>query len=291
MLTEDLEWFVVLAETQQVTATSDLTHLSQPTLSRKLARLEQQIGVPLFDRHGRRLTLNRYGRILYEHAGSALKNLQDAQRRIDTLHSPDIGTVRLDFLHSFGTWLVPRMLRSYRVAHPDVRFELHQDRAQFLTDRISSGETDLAIVSPQPDNPALAWTQIAQQRLALAVPVGHRFAQLQQVELSQAADEQFIGMQSDFGIRRILDEMCAAAGFTPEFVFESSELATVGGLVSASLGVAVMPIQDPPIWAEGIVYVPIADAQRKIGLIWADDRALPRPALEFRDFVRGNTWS
>lgn len=291
MLTEDLEWFVVLAETEQVTATSDLIHMSQPTLSRKLARLEQQVGVPLFDRHGRRLTLNQYGRILHEHAGTALNALNAAKRRIDTLSSPDVGTIRLDFLHSFGTWLIPRMLRAYRAERPAVRFDLHQDRAQFLTDRVIAGETDLAIVSPQPDDPRLGWVEIAQQRLALAVPAGHRFAELPHVDLAEAAGEQFIGMQSDFGMRRILDKMCATAGFTPNFVFESSELATVGGLVSASLGVAVMPIQDPPIWADGIVYVPIAGAQRKIGLTWTEGRSVSQPVHEFRDFVRVDTWS
>ncbi|MFJ7723917.1 LysR family transcriptional regulator, partial [Rhodococcus erythropolis] len=134
MLTEDLEWFVVLAETQQVTATADLTHLSQPTLSRKLARLERQIGVTLFDRQGRRLELNRYGEILYRHARIALRALDAAQTEIQSLASPESGTVRLDFLHSFGTWLVPHMLRGYRVEHPGVRFELHQDSAQFLVD-------------------------------------------------------------------------------------------------------------------------------------------------------------
>ncbi|MDV8066846.1 MULTISPECIES: LysR family transcriptional regulator [Rhodococcus] len=291
MLSDDLEWFVVLAETQQVTATADITHLSQPTLSRKLARLERSVGVPLFDRHGRRLTLNRYGRILYEHATSALNTLHSALRQIDALAGPDTGTVRLDFLHSFGTWLIPRMIRAYRTEHPGVRFELHQDRAQFLSDRVITGDADLALVSPQPDNPRLAWTQIAQQKLALAVPLGHRFADLPEVDLADAAGEQFIGMQLDFGMRRILDEMCAAAGFTPDFVFESSELATVGGLVSASLGVAVMPIQDPPIWAEGIVFVPLAGATRKIGLVWTENRELSRPARDFRDFVRENMWS
>ena len=149
--------------------------------------------------------------------------------KIQSLASPESGTVRLDFLHSFGTWLVPHMLRGYRVEHPGVRFELHQDSAQFLVDRIAAGTSDLAVVSPQPRDPQVAWMQIAQQSLALAVPADHRFAKLHSVELADAADEPFIGMHPNFGMRRILDELCAAAGFTPNFVFESSELATVGG--------------------------------------------------------------
>ncbi len=72
------------------------------------------------------------------------------------------------------------------------------------------------------------------------------------------------------------------------FVFESSELATVGGLVSASFGVSVMPVQDPPIWAEGVVYVPIEGAQRKIGLIWSKSRELSRSRPDFPRLRRKN---
>lgn len=291
MLTDDLDWFVVLAETCQVTETAHRTHLSQPTLSRKLARLERQMGAPLFDRNGRRLTLNPNGEILHAHAVAALRELREAQDRINLRSDPDGGTVRLDFLHSFGTWLVPHLLRGYRLEHPRTHFELHQASAQTLIDRVAGGAADLAVVSPRPRSSQLSWAPIAHQSLALAVPTGHRFAGLPRIDLADAADEPFIGMHADFGMRRILDELCAAAGFTPTLVFESSELATVGGLVSASLGVSVMPVQNPPIWAEGVTYVPIDGAERKIGLIWPKTRPLAAPARSFRAYAEETTWS
>lgn len=68
MPNNDYEWFVTLAELQHVTAAAEQLHIAQPTLTRMLARLEQQLGVGLFDRRGRRLSLNDYGRIFYEHA-------------------------------------------------------------------------------------------------------------------------------------------------------------------------------------------------------------------------------
>ncbi len=192
MLTEDLEWFVVLAETQQVTATADLTHLSQPTLSRKLARLERQIGVDTLRPSGTPTRTEPVRRDPLSTCSHRTACPSTPRRpKSSRWRAQRAATVRLDFLHSFGTWLVPHMLRGYRVEHPGVRFELHQDSAQFLVDRIAAGTSDLAVVSPQPRDPQVAWMQIAQQSLALAVPADHRFAKLHSVELADAADEPF----------------------------------------------------------------------------------------------------
>ncbi len=91
--------------------------------------------------------------MLLEHARRAATELAAAQREIDAFDSPDRGTVRLGFLHSFGTWLVPDLLRAYREAHPRVAFTLYQDAARTLVDRVVEGRDDLAFVSPRPRSP------------------------------------------------------------------------------------------------------------------------------------------
>ncbi|MGF7122245.1 LysR family transcriptional regulator [Rhodococcus sp. BE178] len=289
-LIESLRWFVALAETEQVTAASDMLRISQPTLSRRLARLERDLGVALFDRHGRRLEINDSGRVLLEHARRALTELSTAQREIATLGSPDGGTVRLGFLHSFGTRLVPEVLRAYRDERPKVTFSLYQDAAQALVDRVVEGRDDLAFVSPRPRTPQVQWAAVAHQRLALAVPAGHPLSSSTSLDLGAAADEPFIGMHEDYGMRRIFDELCAEAGVVPTVVFESSELATIGGLVSASLGVAVMPWQEPHAWPEGVTLVPLRGAGRDIGIVWASGRPLPLAAERFLRFTADSQW-
>ena len=101
---EELRWFVVLAETEHVTEAAAELGVSQPTLSRALSRIEQTAGVPLFDRVGRRLHLNEYGRIMLEHARRSLADVQSALDRIAALRDPDTGRVRLAFLHSLANW-------------------------------------------------------------------------------------------------------------------------------------------------------------------------------------------
>ncbi|QBJ97297.1 LysR family transcriptional regulator [Rhodococcus sp. ABRD24] len=289
-LSDGLRWFLALAETEQVTAAADMLQVAQPTLSRRLARLERDLGAELFDRHGRRLVLNDRGRVLRDHARLALAELSIAEREIASLDSPDGGAVRLGFLHSFGTWLIPEVLRAYRDKRPKVLFTLYQDAAKALVDRVIDGRDDLAFVSPRPRTPLVDWAAVTHQRLALAVPAGHRLSRHAVVDLGAASDEPFIGMHQDYGMRRIFDEMCADAGIVPNVVFESSELATIGGLVSASLGVAVMPWQEQHAWPDGVVLVPLRGAGRDIGIVWASGRTLPPAAERFLKFTTDSRW-
>ncbi|GAA4489524.1 LysR family transcriptional regulator [Rhodococcus olei] len=289
MLSSEVRWFVTLAEEEQVTAAAAELGVAQPTLSRRLAALEERMGVALFDRHGRRLRLNEHGRTLFEHARRALDELAAAESRIAEATSASEGTVRLDFLHSLGTWLVPALIREFRVDAPRVSFGLHQDASGRLVERVLAGHSDVAVVSPRPRSEGVDWLLLDHQRLALAVPAGHRLANRADIDLADAAGEPFIAMHAEAGMRRLLDEAAARAGFTPEIVFESSELATATGLVSAGLGVALVPVREATPEPPGVAVVPVrgAEATREVGMVWARGRSLTAPARRFRDFVAG----
>jgi DNA-binding transcriptional LysR family regulator len=288
---DELRWFLALAETEHVTAAASRLHLSQPTLSRALARLERDLGTELFDRDGRRLRLNQYGRILLEHATRALAEVNTARQRIEALADPDTGVVRLSFLHSFGAWLVPDLLRGYRAHAPGVRFALSQDVAEVVVASLREGRADLALTSPRPDGDDLAWHPVHRERLYLAVPPDHRLAGRRRVSLAAVAAEPFIVLRADTGLRRITDQLCRAAGFEPTVALDSSDLATVRALVGAGLGIAVVPeshLADEP---GGPVYLSLTDAgaERAIGLCWVAQRALPLPAVAFRQHVAGRS--
>ncbi len=152
-----------------------------------------------------------------------------------------------------------------------------------------AGDADLAIVAPRPMRTDMAWAPITEQRLALVVPSGHRFAGRSSIGLAEAADEEFIVMAPGFGMRRIFDELCAAAEITPAITFESSELTTITGLAGAGLGVGVVPVEGSDPHAD-VVLVPLAGESREIGLTWYRSRPLPDAAARFRDFVVGHAW-
>ncbi|MBF6471847.1 MULTISPECIES: LysR family transcriptional regulator [Nocardia] len=289
MLGEDLEWFTTLAELERVGAAADRLHLAQPTLSRMLARLERRIGVELFDRHGKRITLNEFGRIYYEHARRAQAELDAAEQAIADRSDPAGGVVRLSFQHSFGGSLVPQLISGFRRVSGRITVTLWQGAAEAVTERVLAGDADLGIVSPRPAVAGVGWRTVLRQPLVLAVPPEHRLAGRRQVRLAEVADAQFVTMHHGFGMRRIFDELCAAADIRPRIAFESSDLVTVAGLVSAGLGVAILPGEDPPSTGplSGPVTVPLTDAgaARAVGLIWPASATPSDAVRRFRDFT------
>jgi LysR family transcriptional regulator, transcription activator of glutamate synthase operon len=279
----DYEWFLTLAELQHVTAAAEQLHIAQPTLTRMLARLERRLGVQLFDRHGRRLSLSTYGRIFYEHARRAQLELDSARREIEDLSNPAAGEIRLGFLSSFGSIVVPRLIASFTQVSPRVTFTLEEGAAESISDRVLDGSIDVGVVSPRPQRPTLAWRSLFRQRLGVAVPPDHRLTNAPAVSMTDLADEPFITMHPGFGMRQLLDELCAAAQFQPRIVLESANLTTNAGLVAAGLGISLTPI-DGSEHAPGVSVLRLADADayRDIGMIWDSARPLSRAA---RDFV------
>jgi DNA-binding transcriptional LysR family regulator len=278
----DYEWFVTLAELQHVTASAEQLHIAQPTLTRMLARLEGRLGVALFDRRGKRLALNTYGRIFYEHARRAQCELDSARRAIDDLANPAVGEIRLGFLGSFGSTVVPRLIAGFKAASPRVTFTLDEGAAESIGELVQSGSIDLGVVSPRPQALNLAWRSLFRQRLGVAVPCGHALSGAAAVSMTDLVNEPFVAMRSGFGMRRLLDELCAAAQFQPRIVLESATLTTTAGLVAAGLGISLMPI-DGSDHAPGVSVLPLADADayRDVGLIWDSGRPLPQPARNF----------
>jgi LysR family transcriptional regulator, transcription activator of glutamate synthase operon len=283
---EELRWFVALAEAEHVTDAAAELGVSQPTLSRALARLEERAGAPLFDRVGRRLRLNDYGRIMLEHARRALAEMATAHERIATLRDPDSGRVRLAFLHSLANWYVPEQLRRFRQAFPGVGFDLSQGPAHEITERVLRGESDLAITSPRPRQPEFAWHGLYTERLCLAVPRGHRLAERTRVGLAAAAHEPFVALEAPFGLRHVTDELCAAEGVVPDIVFEATEIPTMEGLVAAGFGVAVVPVPREGGDAR-VAYVPLtnAGAKREVGLVTDRSRSVSPPVERFVTFL------
>lgn len=286
---DDLHWFLTLAELERVGAAAERLHLTQPTLSRMLARLERRLGVLLFDRHGKRLTLNEFGRVYYEHARRAQAELDAAAGELADLSNPAGGVVRLAFQHSLGARVVPELIAGFRRLSGRITFTLNQDAADVVTAAVLDGTADLGLVSPRPSAAGVGWRPLLRQRLALAVPPDHRLATRRQVRLAEVADAEFIAMHPGFGMRRVLDELCAAADFRPRIGFECSNLDTIAGLVAVGLGVSILPLEYPPMGGPqpDPALIPLADPEpmREVGLVWSTAATPSEAVRRFRDFT------
>lgn len=287
MQTEDLRWFVVLAERENVTAAAELLQIPQPTLSRSLRRVEAEFGARLFEREPRGLRLNPLGRVVLDAARSAEQSLSQAREQLRQLTDPESGLVRLAFLHSVSTSVLPELLGEFREHAPRVRFELRQESSPSILDHLGSGDAEVAIIGARPSDDDLGWCLLEPQRLRLAVPPGHPMAKRRRLALKEAAGERFVMVQHPLEFRTLTDRLCEEAGFSPVIAFESTDLGTVEGLVGAGLGVAVLPTYSGQRADSTAVSVPLSDrgARRDIGLAWRTDVELSPAARAFRDFV------
>jgi DNA-binding transcriptional LysR family regulator len=282
-----LRQFAVVAREQHVTRAADRLGLAQSTLSRNIARLEADLGTTLFLRTGRTVRLTRHGQQLLPHVERALVALADGLDELTEELSPDRGRVAFAFLHSLGVRAVPVILRDFRGRHPGVRFTLVQDSNDAMLDKLRTGAVDLCLTSPVPEDPVFRARKLDEQRLSLVVPQGHRLSDRKRVRLAEAADEDFVGLERGYGLRRITDDWCQQAGFTPRLTFEGEEIDTVLGLVATGLGVALLPTGLAAQHDVVELAVTFPHTTRSIALVWRADRALAPPVEAFRATVLG----
>ncbi|HEY0357843.1 MAG TPA: LysR family transcriptional regulator [Mycobacteriales bacterium] len=283
-----LRQFAVVAREQHVTRAAERLGIAQSTLSRNITRLEADLGTSLFLRTGRSVVLTRAGAALLPYVERAAEELAAGLAVLDTDASPERGRVAVAFLHSLGVRAIPALVREFRVDHPTVRFTLVQGSDEVNLDKVRTGVVDLCLTSPVPDEPGIVARRLDDQRLGLVVPRGHRLAGRRRVPLAEVADEDFVGLERGYGLRRITDGWCRQAGFTPRLAFEGEEIDTVLGLVAAGLGVALLPAglaADRDDIAEVEVTAP--RTSRTIALAWRAEGRLTAPVEAFRRCVLG----
>jgi DNA-binding transcriptional LysR family regulator len=283
-----LRQFATVARTEHLTHAAEQLGVPQPTLSRTIAHLETDLGVPLFTRPGRSIRLTRHGRTLADASDRALTVLDDALHQIRDDADPAHGRVAFAFLHTLGVDVVPRLLKDFRTEHPAIRFALVQDTSREMLEQLLKGEVDVCLTVPVPTAPGVRSEPLGEQRVDLVVPSGHRLADRQTIRLAEATTEDFISTLPGNSLRLVTDELCEAAGFTPRIVFESEQVATIHGLVSAGLGVALLPVgEEEPDPAVATIRITKPKAGRTICVNWMADRELTAPAAGFRDFLLG----
>ena len=290
MDTEALRWFQQVADGVTVTEVGELYWVTQSGVSRGLARLEAEVGTPLLRRAGRTLRMTHAGAALKRHVDALLNDLDDGLAAVHQLIDPDTGSVAVAFQPSFGAWLVPDLVSSFRVEHPGVAFTLQQTRDDLSSGVLDGGRVDLEITTLRRVDRTVRWQRLLAEPLCVAVPGSHRLADRSEISLSEVSGEPFVTLRPAFLLRQQGDQLCEMAGFRPRVAFEGDDLATVRGFVAAGLGVAILPApHEARAHAAGspLRHVPIPDplAVREIGLAWSAERRLLPAAELFRQHV------
>src|SRR6202044_844144 len=171
MAIDEFKRLLVLAEYERITDAAEALQMSQPTLSRLLARAEHELGVRLFERDATGARPNPYGEVVLAAARDITRRYDQLRHDLATLLDPETGTVRLAFMDSMATSLVPLILRDFRREAPHVRVALQQKPGHEMLPDLASGRTELAIIAPRPAGP-YGWLPLQRQRLGVRVPRG-----------------------------------------------------------------------------------------------------------------------
>lgn len=286
---QQLEYFQTLSKVKNFTKAADELALTQSALSRSIAKLEQELGVPLFDRRVRGATLNRYGELFLEHVNRAVKEIHVAKQQLKEMVDPFRGKASLAFIHTLGSRYVPDLIGKFRERFPGIQLQFVQDTTQKIMALLDSGEIDLGLCSPHEPMEHVSALPIIEEELFLVVSRKHRLADRQQADLIEVAEDPFVIYKRESGLREIIEKLCAEAGFNPTVAFEGVGDETIAGFVAANLGVALIP------WIPGLdmqnvsmVRVSKPACRRVIHVVWRTDRYMSPAVKNLQQFITKN---
>lgn len=237
-----IKYFIEVARKEHVTRAAEKLHVAQSAISRQISNLEEELGVQLFVREGRRVKLTPIGHIFLQRMEKSMEELDKAIEEVSEFLDPEIGEIRIGFPHSLASHTLPNVISSFRKKHSTVRFQLRQGIASQLIDDIIQGEIDLALISPVPtDHPEVQGHILFTEEMRAILPPNHALAGNTSIRLAQLEKDHFIIFRSGFTLRTIVIDACAQAGFTPKIAFEGEETSTIRGLVASGLGVGLLP--------------------------------------------------
>jgi DNA-binding transcriptional LysR family regulator len=280
-----IRYFLAIAETGGFTKAAERLFVSQPSLSAGIKKLEQELGVTLFERGGRRAVLTAAGKFFLGKATTILNEYQATLRELKGFQNQP--TLRLGTLRTIRIASLAGLIGAFQAQHAHVLIELLDGSLTELHDWLEQGEIDLAMTVLDRGEDVKSSLSLFQQRHALAVSVNHPFAQRGTVRLAELHEQPYIDrMHCElWGETRQLFEQKT---LQPRIVYRANHEEWVIALIAAGLGIAIMPEwQNIP----GIVYIPVADLplHRVIGLVW---RAGQNSVVSdrFRTFAASHGW-
>ena len=274
-----LRYFQAVARHQHVSRAAAELRVAQPALSRAIARLEAELGVPLFDRRGRRVRLNRFGAMFLVRADRARDELDQGQHELSDAAGLAPGTVAVaaETLRTLSG-----LVAGFLAGHPGVSFRLFQSPAPAMAAQLQAGEVDLCLASQPLPGPGLASAELLSEEVLLAVPPSHRLAGRTRAGVGELAGEPFVTTRPGYWQRALTDRLFADA----VIVCEGDEPYAIRGLISAGVGIGLMPAMarrlapDPPV---GWLHLDVS-CRRTLSLVWRADAyqtAAARALVEF----------
>ena len=281
-----LQYFLLLANQQHVTRTADILHISQPSLSLTIKKLEAELGVPLFTRKGRNIALSPYGEAFKQYVEDAFFSLENGKRVLSRMQNTDSSTLNLGLLSPY-VW--NELLILFNDLYPNLSINRRSIEDHRFWDSILSGDIDFYLGGlnqlAEMDTSRLDHTTLYEDNMVLLVHKDHPFASRESIDLRECRNESFINLAAETNLQQFINRMFHRAGFVPKVVMTCDytlrdQMAADGHGVSITTELAALKSD-----VKGVVHIPISfpAEKRKLGLVWRRNRVFSDPMEKFYD--------
>ena len=274
MDTRALAAFVEVAESGSFSRAGETLHLSQPAVSKRIATLEEQLRLPLFDRVGRKIGLTDAGRALLPYARQVLQDIEDGRRALSQLSKKVGGRLSIGTSHHIGLHRLPPVLRAFAQKFPDVDLDIHFMDSEVACQAVLAGKLELGIVTlPTQPLPHLETRKVWPDPLAVVAAPSHPLAKLKRVKLQDLAGCPAVLPDEATYTHRIIRTALEKHGLAPRVRLATNYLETLKMLVAIGLGWSVLPVS---MVDRSIRVLKIAELnmKRELGAVWHSRRTL-----------------
>ncbi|MBS9405418.1 LysR family transcriptional regulator [Halomonas sp. TRM85114] len=280
--------FVAVSQSCSLAEASERIHLSQPAISIALRKLEESVGGALFSRSTRQLTLTPEGEAFLPVAIRLLNDWSEAFEDLDELFSKKRGKVAVAALPTLAAGLLPGVIATFHARHPRINFALHDVLAEQVSLMVREGRADLGLSVPPLGAEDLAFEPVLEDRYVVVCPLGHPLLERPRIAWRQLADFPFIGINRLSSSRQDIDRIMAEVGQPLDMICDASQIATVGRMVAAGVGISVLPkFSFRQIATHGIDHRPLVSPNvgRPLGIVQSRRRALSTAAVALREMI------
>lgn len=285
---KQLEYFYVLAKMEHCTKAAEKLYITQPSLSHAISELEKELKAPLFEKKGRNIYLNEYGRSFLPHVEKALNELEIGKKNIQDLLNAHEINVNLGYLYNLGSHFTPKITTAFleKNENKNIKFSFDQGNTPNLIEGLKQEKFDLVFCSYVKNQPDISFVPIIEEELVVIVPQDHPLSTAKRISLEEIAPYPFIAFNHRSGLRPIIDDIFKIANINPKIVSETEIDSAIAGLVDSNFGIAIIP-KMPFLKDFNVKMLKIKDPidRRLIYVAHMKNRQLSAAAKYFHSFV------
>jgi LysR family transcriptional regulator, hydrogen peroxide-inducible genes activator len=291
---QQLRYFCAIAETGNFSRAAQQTHVSQPSLSQQIRKLEDELGARLFDRLGRSVRLTELGRAFLPRARAVLREVESARSDVVERKASISGPVGVGVIPTIAPYFLPPVLAAFSRKFPQAQVTVVEEITPLLLEKLRAGSMDVAIVALPLQGRGHEFDSfpLITEKLYAVLPKEHAMAARRSIPLGELDGEPFLLLRDGHCFRETAVAACKRARVSPNIVFESGQFSSILSMVSAGLGVSIVPAMALEKRA-GCCFVPLADdrAARTVGAITLRGRSLTRVNEAFLAYLGAQTSS